>query len=317
MISSELPHVRRVENRVLLRAVKRRRGHNVLDLISWCLAGLLTSGSAHALDPVPTDVRETNNWAGVMLGARHSSYEELNNGLVPTLPQVLDAERGWLPALRVEGRLQRDLGSLRNTYVRAAVEYAFGDLTYDGRTQVTSFGGSVPVTRTSGAGLADLGVEAGVGIPFGSWWAITPLARYRYRHWTRLLDKGQPGAFKEAYYHQELAVGGLGQVVLSKGLVAGAAASLGGTVAPGWALQPSGSSARLRLDLGNALVVRGELSLGYAISTKPRVHLVAGYELGTFAYGRSSTVRIGTVTAVEPDSRTIEQELRAGVAIGF
>ena len=297
--------------------MKRWRARNVLDFIAWCLAGLLTSGSAHALDPVSEDVRDANNWAGVMLAARQVSYVELNNGLVPALPQVLDSENGWLPALRVEGRLQRDLGSLRNTYFRATLEYAFGDLTYDGRTQPTAPGGSVPVTRTSGAGLADLGIEAGVGIPLGSRWALTPLARYRYRHWTRVLDKGGPGSFKELYYHQELAVGGLGQVVLSKGLVAGVAASLGATVAPGWAIQPPGSAARFRGDLGNALVVRGELSLGYAISTKPRIHLVAAYELGTFAYGRSSTVRIGTLAAVEPDSRTFEHELRAGVAIGF
>jgi hypothetical protein len=252
-----------------------------------------------------------------MIGARYVAYEELNNGLVPTLPQVLDAEHGWLPALRIEARVQRDLGALRNAYIRPTVEYAFGDLRYDGRTQQTSLGGSVPVTRTSGARLADLGVEAGVGIPLGTRWALTPLARYRFRYWDRLIDKGQPFAFKEAYYHQELAVGALGQVVLVEGLVAGAAASLGGTVAPGWALQPSGSSARLRLDLGNALVVRGELSLGYAIPTKPRVHLTVGYELGAFAYGRTRVARLGATTAVEPDSRTFEQELRAGVAIGF
>ena len=155
-----------------------------------------------------------------------------------------------------------------------------------------------------------------MGIPLGSQWALTPLARYRYRHWTRVLDKGQPGTFNESYHHHELAVGGLGQVVLSKGLVAGVAASLGATVAPGWALQPPGSSA-LRVDLGNALVLRGELSLGYAISTKPRIHFVAAYELGTFAYGRSSTVRTGNFALLEPDSRTFEHELRAGVAIGF
>ena len=295
------------------RGIRRR----VPRLGAWCLAALLTSGSAHALDPVPTNIHDVNNVAGVMLGARHFAYEELNNGLVPTLPQVLDADRGWLPAFRVEGRLQRDLGGLRNAYLRATVEYAFGDLTYDGRTQPTALGGSVPVTRTSGAGIADLGVEAGVGLPLGSRWALTPLARYRFRYWARLLDKGQPGAFKEAYYHQELAAGGLGQVVIADGLVAGVAATLGGTVAPGWALQPSGSSARLRLDLGNALVARGEISLGYTLATKPRIHVMIGYELGTFAYGRSSTARLGTATAVEPDSRTIEQELRAGVAIGF
>ena len=175
--------------------MRRRR-----ELIAWCLAALLTSGSAHALDPVPPDVRDANNLAGVMVGARHISYEELNNGLVPTLPQVLDAERGWLPALRIEGRLQRDLGGLRNAYVRATAGYAIGDLAYDGRTQPNALGISVPVTRTSGAGVGDLGIEAGVSIPLGSRWAITPLARYRFRYWRRLLGKGQPNAFAEAYY---------------------------------------------------------------------------------------------------------------------
>ena len=117
--------------------------------------------------------------------------------------------------------------------------------------------------------------------------------------------------------HQELAVGGLGQVVLSKGLVAAVAATLGGTVAPRAAFQPSVSQTRLRLDLGNALVFRGELSLGYAFATRPRIHVVAAYEFGTFAYGRSSTVPIGDFGVTEPASRTFDHELRAGVAIGF
>src|SRR4051812_27133890 len=88
------------------------------------LACVLVSGRAHALDAVAEDIRHQNNWAGVMLGARHISYLEYNNGLAPALPQGLDSENGWLTTARLEGRLQRDLGSLRNVYVRVDLAYA-------------------------------------------------------------------------------------------------------------------------------------------------------------------------------------------------
>ena len=47
------------------RGIRRR----VPRLGAWCLAALLTSGSAHALDPVPTNIHDVNNVAGVRVAS--------------------------------------------------------------------------------------------------------------------------------------------------------------------------------------------------------------------------------------------------------
>ncbi len=287
-----------------------RRELAVLALALW-------STRAGALEPVNDDIHNANNQVGVSIVGRHLAYEEDNNGLAPTLPAVLDTESGWLVGFLVEGKIQQRIFGLPNVYIHPSVDYAWGSVEYDGRTQPTAPGGSMPVTATSGASILDLGLDLGLGVPVGDRVALTPILRYGYRHWGRTLLEGSANSFKEDYAHHELGVGLLVQVAIAPHLVGGASGTVGGTVGPGVSLTPAMSALSLDLGLGSEVALRGELSLDYALATVPRVHFFAAYDAYSFSYGQSNPVMIGTVALQEPPSSTLQHDLRAGIAIGF
>src|SRR5215468_2541542 len=131
-------------------------------------AVLLLASAASADEGVPQTIRDANNSVGASFAFSHFDYTEMNHGLVPSLPDTLDSESGWLHGFRVEAKLERSAFGVRDIYVASSVGYTWGDVTYDGRTQATSPGGSVPIMTTSHAGIIDGEVTIGVGLPLGA-----------------------------------------------------------------------------------------------------------------------------------------------------
>lgn len=289
--------------------MKARRALAVLALATWATR-------AGALEPVADDIHNANNLVGVSIVGRHLAYEEDNNGLAPTLPPVLDTESGWLVGFLAEVKIQQRI-FVPNVYIHPTVGYVAGSVEYDGRTQPTAPGGSMPVTATSGASILDLGLDLGLGVPVGDRVAFTPILRYAHRQWGRTLLQGSANSFKEGYAHHELGAGLLFQVVIAPHLVGGASGTVGGTLGPGVSLTPAMSALSLDFGLGSEVALRGELSLDYALATVPRVHFFAAYDAYSFSYGQSNAVMIGAVALQEPSSSTLQHDLRAGIGIGF
>ena len=293
------------------RSMKARR----LLVASIAAAMVCTVAPARALDPVGDDIHGANNLAALSLVARHVSYDELNDGLAPGLPDVLDSESGWVFGFLAEAKLQQTLAGIPNVYLRPSFGYTWGTLTYDGRTQPTGPGGtgSVPVTASSGASIIDFGLDLGVGIPLGTSAALTPIVRVGQRRWKRDVGAEQFGSFRESYSHVELGGGVLLQIALARRVVLGASATLGRT------FSPNVNVVSYPLDLGNALVVHAGASLDWALAfsaTSPLRAFVA-WDLVRFTYGKSDPYFVGGSSLTEPDSRTLQQDVRAGVAFAF
>jgi hypothetical protein len=290
-------------------AMKARAFFFVGAIAAW-------STPVRALDPVGADIAAANNQIAASFVARRVGYDELNHGLAPALPDVLDSETGWLFGFLAEVKVHRTILGIPNLYLRPSFGYVWGSTTYDGRTQPTAPGGSHPITATSGASIYDLGLDLGIGIPLGDRAALTPMLRWTQRHWRRTLLDGQPTSYREDYEHQELGIGGLVQVAVADHVVLGVSGTVGRSFAPSIQLTPPQSTVSLDFDLGSALVVRGGVSLDTAIGAGP-LHAFVAYDVLYFTYGQSAPLAIGGGTLTEPDSRTVQHDLRAGLAYSF
>src|SRR5215470_3647188 len=195
--------------------------------LTLAIVALAWSAGAHADEGVLQTIRDANNSVGASFAFSHFDYTEMNHGLVPSLPDTLDSESGWLHGFRVEAKLERSVFGLRDFYIASSVGYTWGDVTYDGRTQATSPGGSVPVMTTTHASIIDGDVTVGVGLPLGATASLTPILTYGLRHWRRNIGAGQPDETDEAYFNQALSFGVLAQVVLADHLVAGITGTAG------------------------------------------------------------------------------------------
>jgi len=294
------------------------KGRGLLLSVAIAAMGSIASWSstAWALDPVGDDIYAANNQIGASFVTRHIGYDELNNGLSPGLPDVLDSETGWVFGFLVEAKVQRTVFQIPNVYLRPSFGWTWGTLTYDGRTQPTAPGGSQPVTAHSGATIFDLGIDVGVGIPLGTGAALTPIVRLAERRWRRDVAQDRQGSFREDYSHVELGAGLLAQFVLSTGVVFGLSGTVGRTFAPAIAITPGGSVS-LDLDLGNALVAHAGASMDWALGKGSPVHAFLAYDLLYFTYGRSDPRIVGGFSITEPDSRTVQHDVREGVAYAF
>ena len=282
----------------------------------WAAAAALAiavTAPARADQGVPQTIRDANNTVGVSITFSHFDYTEMNNGLVPSLPDTLDSESGWLHGFRVDAKLDRAAFGLSDIYVASSVGYTWGDVTYDGRTQATSPGGSVPVMTTSNAGILEGDVTVGIGLPLGTTAALTPILRYGLRHWRREIGAGQPDETDETYFNQALSFGALAQVVVAEHLVLGIAGTAGVVMFSSVDVAPDSPSS-VTLNMGATLGLRGTLSIDYALE---RFHFFAAYDLNSFGYNRSDSKLVGQFYATEPDSSTLLHELRAGFAVGF
>jgi len=281
--------------------------------VRLCVAILLVTAAAGADPGVPQTIRDVNNTIGASIAFSHFDYTEMNHGLVPDLPDTLDSESGWLHGFRVEAKIERSAFGLHDIYIASSVGYLFGDVTYDGRTQATSPGGSMPVMTTSHAGILEGDVTVGVGLPLGTTGSLTPVLRYGLRHWRRDIAPGQSDETDESYFNQALSFGAIGQIVVAEHLVLGIAGTAGVVMFSSVDVAPDSPSS-ITLNMGATLGLRGTLSIDYAVD---RFHFSAAYDLNSFGYNRSDSKMVGQFYATEPDSSTLTHELRAGFAIGF
>jgi hypothetical protein len=290
-----------------------------LLLPAWVAAAIASwSSPAWALDPVGDDIFAANNQVGASFVARHIGYDELNNGLAPGLPDVLDSETGWAFGFLAEAKIQRDIFQIPNVYLRPSFGLTWGTLTYDGRTQPTGPGGagSVPLTAESGATILDLGIDVGVGIPLGTSAALTPIVRIGQRRWRREVGQDRANSYREDYAHIELGAGLLVQFVLARGVVLALSGTVGRTFAPSLAVTLPGVTS-FDIDLGNGLVARGGASIDWALGKGSPLHAFLAYDLLWFNYGQSDPLFVGGGTLTEPASRTLQHEVRAGLAYAF
>lgn len=284
------------------------------NVVCWAAAALAVAAATPArADPaVPQTIRDANNTVGASITFSHFDYSEKNNGLMPLLPDTLDEETGWLHGFVVEAKLDRAAFGLSDIYVASSVGYSWGDVTYDGRTQPTSPGGSVPVLTTSHAGILEGDVTVGVGLPLGTAAALTPIVRYGLRHWRREIATGQSDETDETYFNQALSFGALGQIVVARHLVLGIAGTAG--IVMFSSVEVADSPSSITLNMGATLGLRGTLSIDYTLE---RFHFFAAYDLNSFGYSRSDSKLVGQFYRTEPDSSTVLHELRAAFAVGF
>lgn len=253
-------------------------------------------GPAWAANDIPLglsgNLLETINETSFGVGLLHQNYREFNNGLSPSIGEILDREDGNISQFRFRS------GGLYGKYVvQGTFDFAYGDTRYDGHT----LAGSLPITATTRNNIFDLHFNAGYALFAGVNGLLAPELELGYRSWRRnIVDSGQ----EETYGHTYLGVGLHGYYALSSRSVLELRYVRGHTINPsiqGTDVIYFGSN-----DLGSSPYTHAELGLDYRWGAVWHVGLHVDYM--KWRYGRSNDfiAYSGSLTfvALEPDSLT-------------
>jgi len=272
---------------------------NTLFRLLLALCVFLPLTTAMAASPGPTRSPTINgvvNQQSVSLGRLHQNYREYNDGLSPSLGEILDREDGHVGQFdyRIAATRGRVLGNLD-------FQYASGDTHYDGHLLVSG----APATDTTHNTIYALRLNLGYILWSGDNGLVAPQLEFGYHIWKRYIDgSGQ----EEKYTHGMFGAGVRAYYALSKNMVVKASAFAGKTVAP----NISGTRVILWPDqeLGSSRYVRGGLGLDYRLSGAWHVGFDVDYvtwrykQSGLFLATDESGALLGYF--LEPRSRTAQ-----------
>lgn len=248
-----------------------------------------------------------NNQVGVDLLARRLSYTETD-----TSGATMDTEKGRVPGI---GAFASIMYGPHNGYLALSYEGFKGKTDYTGA--YIGGGGYGSLVGKSGAKITDIAVRDGVGIILNPAVMLTPYVTLGYHKWERNVGDGAPGGYNETYQHGFYGFGLLGQYSPVQRLVVSAHAMLGHTDGARIDAPDMGLSA----DLGDGGLYQLGLGLDYGITAGLHVNVRVAYT--AWRYGASAPIYAGTNGAgqaqylYEPDSRTTDTTLKAGIGYAF
>jgi opacity protein-like surface antigen len=263
----------------------------------------------------------SNNQISLQYAGINKNYEEYNPaGLFndPALPvgAVIDSENGWVHGVSVTGSAMFNLGAFCNLYVFGRGSY------FDGSTDYWQ-----PLGRLSGQSNAKIwegDFRFGKGFDLTPNFMLTPYLGVGARSWDRDLCQGGAcfgGGFHENYRHSYVGAGLMAQYAMTPALVLTASGLIGGTfdstLTGGPLANGNPTIIPFRTGLGNSTIYKIEGALDYAFTQN--FHGNIGVEYTEFRYGLSApfvTDNLGN-PAVEPDSRTRNVTVRAGLGWAF
>jgi len=273
---------------------------NVSTRIVWPVSLFaLWSFTSSADNQVNPDLVRGSNQIAVQIGGLSQDYREFNDGLVSSLPEVLDAETGSITYLRISYR-----ALVRRWYGQAAFGFGYGETDYVGYLQSP---GPVytPLKTTTTNTIYDLMFRFGYLFQLARPVAVVPYAEIGEYHWTRDIAPSASYGITEYYSHSFAGLGAkflfnpVDRLVWEIG--GGAAANLGSTMETGG----------YTYDLGDRTSLSAYTSLDYFVTG--HWHAKVDVEYRRWEYGQSG-VKGGYL---EPRSDTRQTRFFAGVGYSF
>jgi hypothetical protein len=151
---------------------------------------------------INTDIVKASNQVALGLGSLQQDYREYNNGLAPSLPAILDAEKGSITSLRLSYT-----GMLQRLYVQATLNYSTGDTDYTGYLQSGNPVVYTPLTTTTNNRIFNLTWRVGYTFKAGSSVALIPYIELGEYMWRRDVAPHMSYGVTEDYFHMILGLG--------------------------------------------------------------------------------------------------------------
>jgi len=154
---------------------------------------------------INADIVKASNQVALGLGVLQQDYREYNDGLAPSLPAILDAEKGSITSLRLSYT-----GMLQRIYVQANLNYSTGDTDYTGYLQSPPPPPIVytPFTTTTNNRIFDLTWRVGYTFRAGHQVALIPYVELGEYTWRRDVGPSTPYGITEDYFHMIFGLGG-------------------------------------------------------------------------------------------------------------
>jgi hypothetical protein len=150
-----------------------------------------------------TDIVKASNLLAVGGGMLEQDYREFNDGLIASLPAILDSENGRITSLRISYT-----GMMRRLYLQANLNYSTGDTDYVGYLQSTGFPVVyTPFNTTTDNRIVDILVRVGYAFRAGSSVALIPYGEVGDYMWRRDVGPSTPYGITEDYLHMNLSLG--------------------------------------------------------------------------------------------------------------
>lgn len=283
------------------------------------LAGVANAADLLVKAPPPVgcagnfNIVRANNQIAVDYTAHYLDYLEYAFFTPPPVGSPLDWEKGWQSGIDIFSSAMGNIGPFCNLYVYSEGSYISGKATYG------AFGG---LTSPANEKFWNEDVRVGEGFNLTQTIMLTPFIGGGFRHWNRFPTIG----YVEDYYNGYAGGGMLLQVDAtprsccptccgsSTAVVLAAYGLLGYTIDP--YMQTSGPGAAVPLQtfpLGNAPLVKAGASIDYRFTE--HLHANAGLDWTYFNFGVSPLNPV--LGAVEPNSRTSELLVKAGLGFGW
>ena len=242
------------------------------------------------------------------LGYQHMDYKED----IPAPHK--STENGWLPSIYASYEYKKPA----NLYAKAFMDYAAGNVTYDGTTQ----GGTAIKFDDSKQSLFRFEANIGYALKIKNDFLIIPYTGYGYRYWTRGEGKNTATyiSYKEEYSWSYVPVGikadyqinnkwSLGATLAAHIMFSGKMKAYPGDVIAGFR--------NLDFDLGNQVGYYVDIPVTYRLTANWSAVLTPWYEYS--AIGQSNTVNVTYNNnvigrAYEPASTTHQFGVRLGIA---
>jgi hypothetical protein len=249
------------------------------------------------------DIKSSNNQIGIHAISTDVSYTETNDGRFGTTAGKFNTENGWVPGFAVSVSLMKDW-FLGNDYLQLQYSRNKGFTDYVGSPATGGAFGSL--VQQNDATLTDYSLRWGKGFSVNREVMITPYAELGRHEWKRAVNQG------ETYTNNSFGVGALAQYSPITRLVLSANALIGRTFGANIDVAgPSGFSGAL----GNSNLYKLGLSADYAFTQN--FHGNVGINYSAFKYGSSGNYQVGNRIHWEPDSRTNNTTINAGIGYAF
>jgi hypothetical protein len=251
------------------------------------------------------DIELANNQIIAQFQSLAMEHTETANGA------VLNTEHARISGYGLSGSVMRDMW-LGHDYFSAQYAAAHGQSDYIGGTFGNPAYGSY--TGKSGATLKDFSVRYGNGYVIDNELMVTPYGELGYHRYDRTLGYGTPSSYLETYTNRYFGIGVMGQISPVGKAVWSANALIGHTFGANIAVglpAPFGFSARL----GNSAYYRVGASFDYAFAEN--LHASLAVDASGWKYGASAVQQLGGVPLYEPDSRTSNTIIKAGLGYAF
>jgi hypothetical protein len=250
---------------------------------------------------INADIVKASNQLAVGFGILHQDYREFNDGLVPSLPTILDSESGDLTSLRLSFT-----GMVDRLYVQGSLGYSTGDTAYTGYLQ--QFGPPIvytPLNTTTSNHMLDLIGRVGYTYKVGSSVAVIPYIELGEHVWKRDVAPSAPYGVTEDYFHFSLGFGAKALYSPIERLVLEIGAGYGSN------LLSTTTTGGYDFKLGDKPYVNAYASLDYRIDN--HWHLTGSADYRKWEYGESDMV----AGLVEPHSETQQTQYLMSVGYHF